>query len=83
MTAPLDDVGKKNRPSSRLSRRPRPSWCGWLAKEQGPSPMGPDGLPKQLTKTVLETALNEEMTEHLGRCRGRVSHGVSRSVAAH
>ena len=27
---------------------------------------GPDGLLKQLTKTVLETALNEEMTEHLG-----------------
>jgi transposase-like protein len=27
---------------------------------------GPDGLLKQLTKTVLETALNEELTEHLG-----------------
>jgi len=27
---------------------------------------GPDGLLKQLTKTVLETSLNEEMTEHLG-----------------
>jgi putative transposase len=27
---------------------------------------GPDGLLKQLTKTVVETALNEEMTEHLG-----------------
>jgi putative transposase len=27
---------------------------------------GPDGLLKQLTKTVLETALNEEMTEDLG-----------------
>ena len=27
---------------------------------------GPDGLLKQLTKTVLETALNQEMTEHLG-----------------
>ena len=27
---------------------------------------GPDGLLKQLTKTVLATALNEEMTEHLG-----------------
>jgi len=26
----------------------------------------PDGLLKQLTKTVLETSLNEEMTEHLG-----------------
>jgi transposase-like protein len=27
---------------------------------------GPDGLLKQLTKTVLETALNQELTEHLG-----------------
>ncbi|WP_435830890.1 IS256 family transposase [Polymorphospora rubra] len=36
------------------------------AKEQGLSLTGPDGLLKQLTKTVLETALNEEMTEHLG-----------------
>jgi transposase-like protein len=37
-----------------------------LAKEQGLSLTGPDGLLKQLTKTVLETALSEEMTEHLG-----------------
>ena len=27
---------------------------------------GPDGLLKQLTKTVVETALNEELTDHLG-----------------
>ena len=37
-----------------------------LAQERGLSLTGPDGLLKQLTKTVLETALNEEMTEHLG-----------------
>src|SRR5947209_6383362 len=37
-----------------------------LAQEQGLSLTAPDGLLKQLTKTVLETALNEEMTEHLG-----------------
>ncbi len=30
-----------------------------LAKEQGLSLTGPDGLLKQFTKTVLETALNE------------------------
>jgi transposase-like protein len=36
------------------------------AWEQGLSLTGPDGLLKQLTKTVLETALNQEMTEHLG-----------------
>src|SRR6476620_7390450 len=37
-----------------------------MAKEQGLSLTGPDGLLKQFTKAVLETALNEEMTEHLG-----------------
>jgi putative transposase len=37
-----------------------------LAKEQGLSLTGPDGLLRQLTKTVIETALGEEMTEHLG-----------------
>ncbi|MCG5435263.1 IS256 family transposase [Micromonospora foliorum] len=36
------------------------------AKEQGLSLTGPDGLLRQLTKTVLETALNEEMADHLG-----------------
>ena len=37
-----------------------------LARERGLALTGPDGLLKQLTKTVIETALNEEMTEHLG-----------------
>ena len=37
-----------------------------LAREQGLSLTGPDGLLKQFTKSVLETALSEEMTEHLG-----------------
>jgi putative transposase len=36
------------------------------ARECGLSLTGPDGLLKQLTKTVVETALDEEMTEHLG-----------------
>jgi putative transposase len=40
------------------------------AREQGLSLTGPDGLLKQLHKTVLETALNEEMTEHLGHEKG-------------
>ena len=66
MTATLDDVtAKKKRPeptaeeaaARELVRR---------AREQGLSLTGPDGLLKQLTKTVLETALNEEITEHLG-----------------
>ena len=37
-----------------------------MAKEQGLSLTGPDGLLKMLTKTVIETALDEEMSEHLG-----------------
>src|SRR5258706_13367365 len=36
------------------------------AREQGLSLTGPDGLLKQLTRTVLETAVSHEMTEHLG-----------------
>src|ERR1700743_2949508 len=36
------------------------------AREQGLSLTGPDGLLKQLTKTVIETALDQELTEHLG-----------------
>jgi len=40
-----------------------------LAREQGLSLTGPDGLLKQFTKSVLETALNEEMTEHLGHAK--------------
>src|SRR5258706_9644553 len=55
---------RRSRLSSRLRRRLQSS-CR-LAQEQGLSLTGPDGLLKQLTKTVLETALNEEMTEHLG-----------------
>jgi putative transposase len=69
MTATLDDVtARKKRPeptaeeaaAAELVRR---------AREQGLSLTGPDGLLKQLTKTVLETALNEEITEHLGHER--------------
>jgi len=47
------------------------------AREQGVSLTGPDGLLKQLTKTVLETALNQEMTEHLGHEKhGPVTSGT-------
>ncbi len=65
MSATLDDVTKKKTTeptaeqlaAEELVRR---------AREQGLSLTGPDGLLKQLTKTVLETALNQELTEHLG-----------------
>ena len=46
-----------------------------LAKEQGLSLTGPEGLLKQFTKNVLETALNEEMTEHLGHQKNRAVEG--------
>src|SRR6201747_2507369 len=46
-----------------------------LAREQGLSLTGPDGLLKQFTKSVLETALNEEMTEHLGHEKNRADEG--------
>jgi putative transposase len=64
MTATLDGVTKKKteptaeaRAAEELVRR---------ARAEGLSLTGPDGLLKQLTRTVLETALNEELTEHLG-----------------
>jgi putative transposase len=46
-----------------------------MAKQQGLSLTGPDGLLQQFTKTVLETALNEEMTEHLGYEPNQASEG--------
>ncbi|MBA3799992.1 MAG: IS256 family transposase [Geodermatophilaceae bacterium] len=46
-----------------------------LARQQGLSLTGPDGLLKQFTKSVLETALNEEMTEHLGHEKNRADDG--------
>src|SRR6201996_4738582 len=65
MTATLDAVPKKTKepPSAELVAARE---LVRLAREQGLSLTGPDGLLKQLTKTVLETSLNEEMTEHLG-----------------
>jgi hypothetical protein len=65
MTATLHDVTSKKKPAS----SPEMDAARELvrqARERGLSLTGPDGLLKQLTKTVLETALNEELTEHLG-----------------
>jgi putative transposase len=65
MTATLDGVAKKK--IDELSAEAQAAVeLVRLAKEQGLSLTGPDGLLKQLTKTVLEAALNEEITEHLG-----------------
>ncbi|MBY8871835.1 IS256 family transposase [Micromonospora sp. PLK6-60] len=60
-----DQTGRKKRPEPSAEAKAAAELVR-AAKEQGLSLTGPDGLLKQLTKTVLETALNEEMTEHLG-----------------
>jgi transposase-like protein len=67
MTATLDGV------TSKRKDKPEPTTEQQVAeelvrraREQGLSLTGPDGLLKQLTKSVLETALNQELTEHLG-----------------
>jgi putative transposase len=65
MTATLDDVAKKKAEEQSAEQQAAVELVR-LAKEQGLSLTGPDGLLKQLTKTVIETALSEEMTEHLG-----------------
>src|SRR5215469_6484761 len=65
MTATLDDVTKKSKREPSAEERAAEELVR-AAREQGLSLTGPDGLLKQLTKTVLETALNEELTEHLG-----------------
>jgi putative transposase len=69
MMTTLDDVkSKKSEPSAEETAARE---LVRLAREQGLSLTGPDGLLKQFTKTVLETALNEEMTEHLGHDKNR------------
>jgi transposase-like protein len=65
MTTTLNDVAKKKADDQSAEQQAAVELVR-LAKEQGLSLTGPDGLLKQLTKTVLETSLNEEMTEHLG-----------------
>ena len=66
MTATLPDVAAEKKDAEQSAEQQAATELVRLAKEQGLSLTGPDGLLKQLTKTVLETSLNEEMTEHLG-----------------
>jgi putative transposase len=65
MTATLNDVTNK-KPAEQSAEQQAATELVRLARERGLSLTGPDGLLKQLTKTVIETALSEEMTEHLG-----------------
>jgi putative transposase len=69
MTATLDTMAKKKEPVDEPAELAAARELVRQAKEQGLSLTGPDGLLKQLTKTVLETALDEELTEHLGHER--------------
>src|SRR3954466_9014564 len=66
MTATLDTVAKKKESPPESAELQAARELVRQAKEQGLSLTGPDGLLKQLTKTVLEAALGEEVTEHLG-----------------
>ena len=67
MTATLPDVAaKKKEQVEQTAEQQAAAELVRLAMEQGLSLTGPDGLLKQLTKTVIEAALQEEMTEHLG-----------------
>jgi putative transposase len=68
MTATLNDMNATKRlaASDESAEADAAKELVRLARERGLSLTGPDGLLKQLTKTVIETALNEELTEHLG-----------------
>jgi transposase-like protein len=69
MTATLETVAKKKESPPESAELQAARELVRQAKEQGLSLTGPDGLLKQLTKTVLEAALDEELTEHLGHER--------------
>lgn len=67
MTATLPDMAaKKNEPAEELAERQVAAELVRQARAKGLSLTGPEGLLKQLTKTVIEVALQEEMTDHLG-----------------
>ena len=66
MTATLNDVAAKKKSSEQSPEQLAAAELVQQAQERGLSLTGPDGLLRQLTKTVTETALDEELTEHLG-----------------
>jgi len=73
VTAALGDVTKKK--TEPIAEESAARELVRQAREQGLSLTGPDGLLRQLTKSVLETALNEELTEH----PGHEKHGLAGS----
>ena len=74
MTTTLNDMAAKKKPELSAEELAAQELVR-LAREQGLSLTGPDGLLKQFTKNVLETALNEEMTDHLGHEKNRAEPG--------
>ena len=65
MTATLPDMAAKKKQEPTAEQQVAVELVR-QARDRGLSLTGPDGLLKQLTKTVIETALQEEITEHLG-----------------
>src|SRR3984885_4464978 len=65
MTVTLDEMAKRT-PTAVTAAQAAATALVRMAKEQGLSLTGPDGLLKLLTKSVIESALAEEMTDHLG-----------------
>jgi putative transposase len=65
MTATLEEMAKR-KPAELSAEQQAATELVRMAKEQGLSLTGPDGLLKFLTKSVIESALSEEMTDHLG-----------------
>jgi transposase-like protein len=80
MTATLEDVTKKKDKPEPTAEQKLAEELVARAREQGVSLTGPDGLLRQLTKTVLETALNQEMTEHLGHDKHSPAENESGNV---
>ena len=68
-------TGKKKAAKPRSAQEELAASMVAQAQAQGLALTGPDGLLKQLTKTVLEAALNAEMTEHLGHEKGQAEPG--------
>ena len=60
MAATLPDVAMKKRQAEQAAEQQAAVELVRLAKEQGLALTGPDGLLKQLTKTVIESALQSE-----------------------
>jgi putative transposase len=81
MNGTLEDVTKEKRPEPTAEEKLAEELVA-RAWEQGLSLTGPDGLLKQLTKTVLETALSQEMTGHLGHEKGAPTGNVRNGTRA-